>query len=240
MKKIHRFIIEYTIIDQLITIKNIELLHQWNSVLRFKPGEQIILANPSPSSKNNEALCIIKSLNKKEAILKIIEEKENIAEPKKKVTLYIAILKNENFELVVQKVSEIGVSEIVPMITDNTVKTGLKYTRLNKIAREAAELSGRSIVPIIQEAISFAEAIKKSTDAKQRIIFDISGKAISPPTPPLESRGGIAIFIGPEGGWSGNEIALANENNFTISSLGPLTLRAETAAIVASYLAINL
>lgn len=247
MKKIHRFITEYKITDKLVTIKDVELIHQWHSVLRFKTGEQIILAN-----KNNETLCTLKSLNKKEAVLNVIKNPQhppaggggkNNNEPTRKVTLYIAILKNENFELVVQKASEIGVAEIVPMITENTVKTGLKYERLNKIAREASELSGRNIVPTIHPAISFIEAIKlstnnlKSKDSHTNIIFDISGKDFVK-VRPLQSD--MAIFIGPEGGWSEKEIALARENKFTISSLGHLTLRAETAGIVASYLATNL
>ncbi len=229
--KIHRFITPYEIRDGSINMTDSELVHQFRNVLKFKTGEVVMLTNNS----NLEATVRIVNMTKDTIEFEVIDEKVNNNEPKNKVTLYLAILKRENFELVVQKATEIGIDKIVPIITKNTVKTGLRHDRLEKIAKEAAELSGRSTVPTITEALEFTDAIEQVKDIKDKIIFDISGKMLSEidikPT---------NIFIGPEGGFTEIEISEAKDANFTVASLGTLTLRGETAAIVSTYLAINL
>ncbi len=216
-----------------ITISDSELLHQWKNVLKFKTGEKIILSSPN----KQESLCTLSSIDKKEAVLNVEKTYTNTSEPERNVTLYLAILKRENFELVIQKATEIGVMKIVPMLTQNTVKTGLKFERLEKIAKEASELAGRSTIPEITEAMSFEHAIKDSSSMESRIIFDISGEPLSPKQCLGPEK--VAIYIGPEGGFTESEISFARENKLEIASLGSLTLRGETAGIVASYMAIN-
>jgi 16S rRNA (uracil1498-N3)-methyltransferase len=167
----------------------------------------------------------------------VLVEIEKVAKDKigeKKVTLFCAVLKKENFELVVQKATECGVSKIIPIITARTVKTGLNLERLQKIAREASEQSGRSTVPEISEPISFDESLEMTRQNDLKILFDISGKFLG-----KTSKNSPAIWIGPEGGWTPEEIKKATQNNFKIASLGPNTLRAETAAIVATYMLIS-
>ena len=224
--RLHRFIGDFDLNQTNLTISDPDLINQVIKVLRLKIGEQIILAD----GKSTEAITEITALNKKNISVKIISKYSNKNEPAKKVTLFCAILKRENFELVVQKAVETGVSEIAPMITDRTVKTGLNMSRLQKIIKEAAEQSGRGEIPALKEAIKFSEAIKNGG-----IVFDPSGD----PFNIQKSSNKLNIFIGPEGGFSENEIKLAKENNLYISSLGSLTLRAETAAIIASYLTIR-
>jgi 16S rRNA (uracil1498-N3)-methyltransferase len=145
-------------------------------------------------------------------------------------------LKKSNFELVVQKATEIGVGEIVPILCKNTVKTGLNLKRLEKIAKEAAEQSKRVTLPKIEKILSFKEAIEKARNFDLKILFDISGK-----NPSFLKRKvkNVAIFIGPEGGWDKSEIELAKKENFEILNLGKLNLRSETAAIVSSFLIIH-
>ena len=229
--KIHRFISDYTIIENTITITDSELIHQWKNVLKFKIDEKIILSDIN----KNEVLCTIKSINKKEFILEVKEKYINKNESNKDSTLYLAILKRENFELVIQKATELGINRIVPIITQNTVKMGLKHERLAKIAKEASELSGRSTIPQIIEPMFFLDSLNDSKDTHTRIIFDISGTKIKIPEKTNEES--IAIYVGPEGGFTESEINLAKENNLKIISLGTLTLRGETAGIIASYLA---
>ena len=84
--------------------------------------------------------------------------------------------KKENFELVVQKAVEIGVKEIIPIITKRTVKLNLKYDRLEKIIKEAAEQSGRGILPILRKAMDFKKAIEEAEQNNINLFFDISGK----------------------------------------------------------------
>lgn len=228
--KIHRFITPYEIRDSSVTIQDSELVHQFRNVLKFKTGEVVMLTNESML----EVTVRIAHMSKDTIDFEVIDEGVNNNEPKTKVTLYLAILKRENFELVVQKATEIGIYKIVPIITKNTVKTGLRYDRLEKIAKEAAELSGRSTVPTITEAIEYTDAIEQVKDIKDNIIFDISGKKMSEINIKPAN-----VFIGPEGGFTEGEISEARNAGFTVASLGTLTLRGETAAIVASYISIN-
>ncbi|MBP6931539.1 MAG: 16S rRNA (uracil(1498)-N(3))-methyltransferase [Candidatus Pacebacteria bacterium] len=233
MKKVHRFITSYEVIDNKIEIKDKELIHQWKNVLKFKIGEILTLANTT----NGEALCSITELSKSEAILSVAEVNTVSKEGEKKVTLYLAILKRENFELVVQKATEIGVHRIVPIITEHTIKTGLKYDRLEKIAQEAAELCGRNSITEIAPTMKYTDALIDCKNTDHQIIFDISGEIFNPR--PGLGLGSVALFIGPEGGFTEKEIFEAKENNIETASLGSLMLRGETAAIIASFIAVN-
>jgi len=229
--RLNRFICQFNLKDRLIILSDPELVSQIRRVLRLKEGDQIIL-------------CDGKS---KEAIVKIIEIAKNIKvevqEIKKSQNetdiygiLYCAILKKENFEWVCQKATEVGIKEITPIITQRTVKLNLKYDRLLKILKEAVEQSDRSVLPILNPIVEFEPAIKQAKSNDANILFEQGGESFKNLT--LEAKR-IGIFIGPEGGWDESEIELAKENNFIIASLGKTTLRAETAAIIASYLIEN-
>ena len=224
--KLHRFIGPYDFGSSKISITDPETIHQIRKVLRLNPNEQIILSD----GNLGEATVKLIIFEKDKIEGEIIEKYKNKNEPERKVVLYTAILKRENFDLVVQKATETGVKEIIPVITSRTVKTGLNLDRLRKIAKEAAEQSGRGIVPVIHEPIKFQEAIKNGG-----ILFDPSGDILKAESLKLEAK----LFVGPEGGFTEEEIELAKKNNFKIASLGSLTLRAETAAIIGSYLAIT-
>lgn len=230
MKKVHRFITPYEIANNQITISDKELIHQWKNVLKFKDGEILTLAN----DRSGEALCTLTSLSKSEAILSVAELNTNSRENNKNVTLYLAILKRENFELVVQKATEIGVTRIVPIITEHTIKTGLKYERLEKIAQEAAEICGRNSITEIAPTLKFKDALVDCKNTDHQIIFDITGESFAK----INDKS-ISLFIGPEGGFTEKEIQEAKENNINVCSMGNLMLRGETAAIIASFIAVN-
>lgn len=225
--KIHRFIDNFDLSKEVLEITG-EIAKQMALVLKLKIGEKIELSD----GKGISAIAEIAEINKKSVNVKILEIIKNKSTDKN-TTLYCAILKKENFELVVQKATECGISKIMPIISERTIKTGLNLERLQKIAKEASEQSGRNTVPEISMPIKFEKAIKNIKG--ESILFDISGKSIL--------GGSIAekinIWIGPEGGWTPDEIKKAKENNFSIASLGHLTLRGETAAIIASYLISN-
>jgi 16S rRNA (uracil1498-N3)-methyltransferase len=187
----------------------------------------------------NEARGRIINLSKKEAEVEILEIGKNQNEPRFEVNLYCAILKRENFEFVVQKATEVGVRTIIPLITQRTVKKGLRSDRLIKIIKEAAEQAGRGIVPKFAEAMDFKKAMEVVDLDSLNLIFDASGNFYSQILKNAKAEE-MNIFIGPEGGWEEKELELAEEHNFQIMSLGKLTLRSETAAVIATYLAINL
>jgi len=233
MMRLHRFIGNFSFNTKIFKISDLDVLNQIRNVLRLKSGEEIILSDGNGS----EARVRIMNFEKNSFEVEILESFYNINEPKKKCLLYCAVLKRENFELVVQKATEAGVSEIFPLITDRTIKLNIRQDRLEKIIREAAEQSGRGIVPILHEPIKLEDAIKNST-TNNNFIFDVSGTDVSLSEKDRQNDQ-VNIWIGPEGGWTVNELSLAKSSGFKVLSLGRLTLRAETAAIVATYLVVH-
>lgn len=215
MKKIHRFLLPT------------DLAHQIRDVLKLKPGEEIDLID----GQGAEARAAITAI-KPSVEIEIKNAKCATTEPATKVVLYCAVLKRENFELVVQKATEVGAAEIVPIITARTVKTGIKRERLQKIAAEAAEQSGRATVPTIHPPMKFAQALIDAARNDQNVVLHIEGGVPSP-----RLSGSVGLFIGPEGGWTDQEIKQATEAGCTPATLGPRILRAETAAIIGVYLA---
>jgi len=192
-------------------------------------GEKLVLCDEA----GIELLAEIISFRKDEILLKKLEVSKNINEPLKHITLYCSILKHDNFEIVTQKAVEVGVSEIVPIISLRTVKTNIRLERLEKIIKEAAEQAGRGIIPAIHGIMSFDEALSASDTNDVNIIFNVTGKEV-PDKVGGSNRWGI--FIGPEGGWDDIELKKATNKNFDVFSLGKLTFRAETAAIIGTYL----
>ena len=231
MKKIHRFITPYNVTHNQIKITDKELIHQWKNVLKFKNGEDVVLVN----KEVGEAICTLQEINQEYAIFDIQKINKRLDENQKEITLYMAILKNENFELVIQKASEIGIQKIVPIITTRTIKTGIKLERLTKIAKEASELSGGINIPLICEPILFNDALKDVKKYEQKIIFHPSEQKYK-----STNKTNIAIFVGPEGGFTDQEIIDAEKNGCEVMSLGKSILRGETAGIVASYITMNI
>lgn len=222
--KIHRFIGDYHFWGDQVKIENPENIKQIKDILRLQAGERVVLCDGGGSEAEAELL----ELNKKFILGKILE-KRKLEKPKKEIHLYLAVLKKENFELAVQKAVECGATSITPIITSRTVKTGIKTERLEKIILEASEQSGRAYLAELGIVTEFDQAIK---DAKgEKIIFDISGKKYQP-----SGEKSVSIFIGPEGGFTKEEIEKAKNLEFKLATLGPLTLRAETASTVATYL----
>jgi 16S rRNA (uracil1498-N3)-methyltransferase len=224
--KLHRFIGEYDLSKKDIKILDPKIIKQIKDVLRMKKGDTIIL---SDGKGNSAEVCLDSiSVNKiSGTVIKVAQENE----VERKVNLYLAILKKENFEFAVQKAVECGVSKITPIITERTIKTGLNIPRLEKIMREASEQSGRNILPILSPTLNFEPALREGSDSDEKVIFHLGNN----PYKPDKKARSICIFVGPEGGFTEKEIMLAKKSSYTVSSLGPLTLRAETAAIVATY-----
>ncbi len=218
--KIHRFIGR---------IEDKEISRQIRDILRLKAGESVILSD----GQGNDELVEITGMSK-EITYKVVKKLEKTG-PERKVSLYLSILKKENFELAVQKAVECGVSSIIPIITERTVKTGLNTERLEKIIREASEQSGRSIVPSLSPILNFKDALVEASDSDEKIIFHLVEAGYKP----NKEAKNISILVGPEGGFTEKEIELAKSFGFTPASLGNLTLRGETAAMVGTYRAVQ-
>lgn len=227
--KKNRFFVDADVTGETVRIVDPELLRQWRSVLRLKEGDEVELIHQSGWEAGGKIL----QIGKGAAVVTIESTKRNEREPRRHVRLYCAMLKRENFEWVAQKAVEVGVSRIVPLMTDRTVKLGFKRERLEAIIREAAEQSGRGLLPSLGEPMSLAQAFADSASIKHRFFFDTSTAKIASEKLGTDS---VAAFVGPEGGWSEAERLAAAAAGLKNAGLGPLVLRAETAAIVSSYL----
>ncbi len=229
MKKIHRFIGNFDLTAARLLVRDPGFAHQLRDVLKLRAGEQIILAD----GRGAEAACTVRALDKASVEVAVGESHAG-AEPARRVILYCAILKRENFEYAIEKAVEAGASLIVPIVTAHTVKLGLNLDRLKKIAQEAAEQCGRAVVPVISEPVKFKAALKAAGENDANHFFDAGGEDFGRVRP---LAGSVGVWIGPEGGWEEFETAEARAAGFLVSSLGPLILRAETAVTVAVYLA---
>ncbi len=232
--RLHRFISNFDFSNKNFKISDRDLINQFRKVLRFKQGDRVILAN----GKMEEAVAEIDKINDEFISIEVLEFGLNKNEPQVHSVLYCSILKRENFELAAQKATEIGIKEIVPIISKRTVKLDIRKDRLEKIIREAAEQSGRGIVPVLHKALVFEKALDSAKKNDINLFFDFSGGDFDEAA--IVGKKKVGIFIGPEGGWGDGEVEMARGiKNFKVFDLGKLSLKSETAAIVASYICIN-
>lgn len=233
--KIHRFYYPLPLSNKKIIINDKEIIHQIKNVLRLQKGDEIILFN-----EKIEKLGRIDLISKD--FLKIILEKEvdSLKEPDSYVCLFSSILKRENFELLVEKATEIGIREIYPLICQRTVKLNFKKERMEKIIKEATEQSGRKSLLMVHPPLSFEEGLNLVNKDELNLFFDKEGEIFNKALNKINSFSKVNIFIGPEGGWTEEEKMKAKKNNFLIIKLSDLILRSETAGIVGGYLSVYL
>ena len=229
----HRFIGDFDLRPGPLTVRDAALSNQLKNVFRLRAGDGIVLGD----GRGQEAEAVINGFGAAAVDLTLAEPRAVTSEPARRVTLYAAVLKRENFEWVAEKAVEVGAAELVPVVSERTVKLGLREDRLRKIMREAAEQCGRGILPTLGRTMTFAEALADAARQDLNIIFELA----KPPLPPVafaeRAARQVGVFIGPEGGWTDEEVSTAAERGFVVAGLGRLTLRAETAATVATFLA---
>lgn len=233
--KLHRFIGEFAIAPGQLTVTDWEMTHQIRDVLRLSAGDNVILCD----GKKREAQVQILEIRGDSMVVEAGGVTENTKEPAHDVVLYCSVLKGEHFEYVVEKATEVGVREIMPIVTSRTVKLQFRHERLAKIIKEAAEQSGRGIIPLLHAPTPLDEAVELAKKNKLNIFFDGNGTPFNKEPFSIERMARIGAFIGPEGGWTEEEIEVAREAGFCTISLGERTLRAETAAVIASFLLIS-
>lgn len=227
------FISNNLIKDNKIFLDGENANHIINS-LRCKIGEEIEIS----SGDGYDYICKIEEINKNSVIAKIIDCFGNESEPKTKITLYQGLPKSEKMELIIQKCVELGIDEIVPVNTDRTIvklvgKEDKKIVRWNKISEAAAKQSRRGKIPAILPILNFSDTIKQANKNSLNIIPYEKEKSNTIKSIIKQFNGNsIGIFIGPEGGFSEKEIALAVENNITPITLGKRILRTETAGFI--------
>ncbi|OGN01256.1 MAG: hypothetical protein A2651_00955 [Candidatus Yanofskybacteria bacterium RIFCSPHIGHO2_01_FULL_42_12] len=232
VKKIHRFITDFTNNAGIVMVADQSVIHQINRVLKLHPGEQVIIGK----GDGLEILAKIVKTRKEAIYFEPQQNVKNENEPVRRVTLYCSILKKENFETAAQKATEVGVFKMVPIISQRTVKTDIKPERLKNIIKEASEQSGRGIVPELGEILVLEEALNIAKENNAAIFLEPSGTDFLQLGKKIKT---VSVFIGPEGGWTDEEISMAKKAGFKVVSLWPLIMKAETVVAVASYLVIH-
>lgn len=208
-------------------------------VLRLKKGDPVYVFNGA----GREFRCLVENARRDSADLHIDSE-PGPAKPESplKLKLGVALLKGEKFDLVVQKATELGVKQIVPVTTRyadihlrDESDAAKRVARWQRIALEAAKQSGRAFLPEVSMPASFESFLAGTEDAELCLMFSerkggglwlISGRAPQ----------SVTALVGSEGGWSDEEIEGAREHEFHVITLGGRILRAETAAIAATAL----
>lgn len=213
-------------------------------VLRMKPGAQLNLTDGNGSLLT----CDIVEDHKKHCLVNVVST-EYRQPPSKKISIAISLLKNANrFEWFLEKATEIGVNEIIPLLCTRTEKEKSRHERLLQICISAMLQSQQVWLPVLHHPIAFDLLFRQEEMAgyARRLIAhcetgssksSLSGLQYgSLETAPQTPDGSSLILIGPEGDFTHTEIALALSNNFIPVSLGDTRLRSETAGIVASVL----
>ncbi|MFZ2521977.1 MAG: RsmE family RNA methyltransferase [Minisyncoccia bacterium] len=230
--RIHRFYLNNPISGNKFDMTDRDLVHQWKKVFRYNVGSQVIVFD----GNGTDYLCIISSLRGLGASLMVLREikKENTP-PRKNIYLCSALIKKDNFDLVVQKATEIGVSNIIPILCEHSEKKKLNLERLKKIAIEATEQSGRGDVPTIHSTIGLLDLFNKGILSQEKIVLDPRGMSVKQ-YKDSTNHASISVFVGPEGGFSPKEMQFLKSYNVKPVSLGTQILRAETANIAIASL----
>ncbi len=239
----HRFFIPAEWIrEQSVTLSD-ETAHQVCNVLRLRPGDRIIVLD----NTGWECEVELQQVSQGTVTGQVVAERPATGEPRTRIVLYQAALRARRFEFVLQKGTELGIAEFVPVVCERSLVADVsdldaKRERWQHIIREAAEQSHRGRLPVLRAAMMFAlacqEAIAADTCALilsehercanlKQVLAHAKGNERKPPV-------AFSLFVGPEGGFTADEIYLAAQYGIQPVGLGPRVLRAETAGLVAA------
>src|SRR5882724_5088248 len=165
--KLQRFFLDTTILEANrlnapIRTPSLELLNQLKRVFRLVPGDRVILF----ANYSYQYLAEIKAYEDDAVVFNILEKQENATSSMRETWLFASIVKKDTFEWIVEKATELGISHIVPIITDRTEKQGLNMIRLTKVSIESSEQSGRTRVPRIHDILELADCLEQFKDVK--------------------------------------------------------------------------
>ncbi|HET6766945.1 MAG TPA: RsmE family RNA methyltransferase [Chitinophagaceae bacterium] len=203
-------------------------------VLRMKEGEKLNLTD----GKGHLITAEITDDHKKHCSVKVIDSVLT-SHVSRKITIAISLLKNTNrFEWFLEKATEIGVSEVIPLICERTEKQKFRYDRMKGICVSAMLQSQQCWLPGLREPVKYIEYIKSVLDNSDltKFIAHCEESAEKQNLSTFQALDHSTILIGPEGDFTKQEIELALQNRFIPVSLGETRLRSETAGVVASVI----
>jgi 16S rRNA (uracil1498-N3)-methyltransferase len=236
----HRFFVEPERLKEDLVSLTGDLAHQLTRVLRMRPGERIVLLDNSGRAYVVE----LDRVSPSECYAHIVSISRPKTEPRTQIVLYQAVPKSQNFDWVLQKGTEIGISTFVPLLTQRCIIQDLdritehKMERWRRIIKEAAEQSGRVRLPELAQATSFSQVCEAPPADVPALVLSLAERAASL-RQILENKKAlepeeVRLYVGPEGGFTPDEEWRGIETGLEPVSFGPRTLRTETAPLVAS------
>lgn len=238
------FVAPEAIEGRAVAIDDPGLIHQLSHVLRLAPGDRITLLDNS----GWEYIVALEHVDRDQVRGAIEQRRLADTEPRLKLALYVALLRGERFEWVLQKGTELGVTAFVPVVCQRSVIddiadiSGAKVERWERIVREAAEQSRRAKLPKLRPAMLFETACEHAVRRSRAFVLWEGDGATSlrallrdqPGAAAGAAPFSISLLSGPEGGLTESELATAVMYRIGLASLGPRTLRAETAPLAAA------
>ena len=233
---VHRFFVNPSDISSCgVEITGDDVAHI-SKVLRLRCGDKISVCDQD----GFDYICTVSEVGKERVFARVDEKLPSISESRVSVTLYQGLPKGDKMELIIQKCTELGVKRFVPVVMQRSVSrpkdASKKTARYRKIALEAAKQSKRSAVPYVCDATDFASVLDRIKDGDALNILPYENEKSTTLKEVLRKNcdaKNINLIIGPEGGFSDEEIADALAQNIQTVTLGPRILRCETAPIAA-------
>jgi 16S rRNA (uracil1498-N3)-methyltransferase len=221
--KIHRFFLEDKIGDKdSLIISSESMVNQMKNVFRFVEGDQVMFFDNS----GFDFVFKISGYEKDTIKLSRVEIRENAVLPYRETYLFASLVKKDNFEWIAQKATELGVSHIIPIVSERSEKKDLNSDRIQKIIIEAAEQCGRGTLPVLYGVTDLESALRNYGHVKSLAWDPCSVKFVSQDLVSI-----LGSYIGPEGGWSQQELDLFARHGIHLRSLGPQVLKSETAVV---------
>lgn len=218
--------------EDLITLDGEPARHIAKS-LRMRVGDMLIVCD----GEGNDYGCQISDITKDTVELKVCYKQASNSEPSCKVTIYQGVPKASKLEDIIQKCVELGVYKIVPTLTKRCVSrpdekgASKKNVRYQKIALEAAQQSGRGIVPQIEQQMTLRQALAQDDSDVKIVFYEGGGEKLEKlVNANIQS---VSIYIGPEGGFEQEEVEQIEQKGGTRATLGPRILRTQTAPVAA-------
>jgi len=239
MARLHRFFIPPEWIAKPKVTLSGQVAHQIKNVLRMRPGWQIEVLD----NFGNEYVVMLTRVDRSWVDGEILTERLAQGEPSLPLTLYQGTLKAQKFEWVLQKGTELGVSEFVPVITERSVLADVeaveqKMLRWERIIQEAAEQSGRGALPELRPAMMLSVACRRAAQLDGVRLLAWAGASTADGLHAVLTQAElpprVSLFVGSEGGFSEKEVEIARQNGIQPVWLGQRILRAETAGVAAT------
>jgi 16S rRNA (uracil1498-N3)-methyltransferase len=202
--------------------------HHLATVRRFAPGDAVTLFNGDGAEYPAEVVAV----GKKQVTLTILRRDEVNREVPFPIVVASALPKGDRADYLIEKLVEVGATRFVPLVTERSVVIPKEstVTKLERGVIEASKQCGRNVLMVVEPACKFAEFVRRTDLPPLRLVLHTAG-GFGPTKP---EAGGAVFAVGPEGGFTSDEVADVVASGWRVASFGPRVLRVETAAVVAA------